>query len=290
MVKAKAISRVIRREVLASLEGLDNVAIALSGGVDSCSLLGALLTVDVKPVVISYTPETHDSTDFLMAWETAKRLGLCWEPCLVDMSAEALERSARTVIALGYKEKVEVECLSPVVSIMERARDIGVKYVVTGDQADGYFALSKWASHNADRAAGIPRGERTNVQRDTTPDRIDFLRDRYWELDRSCSAGVKKLAASHQDMRALVPYRNERIRAAFRHSLWSEVNRPRFKEPIRLAFDKELADIPTRKLPVNLHKGDSYFAERMGQTLLNKFPGPWLTARGLYHAMARGDV
>lgn len=267
------------------------VALALSGGVDSCSILAAMLECDMEPIIVSYTPEGRQSTDFTMAKAAARRFGLRFCPAVVDMSAEALEANARTVISAGFHQKVQVECLAPLITIHRTAKEAGAQVLFTGDQADGFFALSKWASHNADRAAGVPRGLRTNVQQDTTPERIDHLRRRYWQLDKSCSEGVK-LLGHWEGLEVVVPYRDPIIAKAFVGSLWSEVNKPRLKEPIRQAFERWWDDIPTRKLPVNLHKGDSEFAATMGKTLLAQphLQGSWKSPTGLYAAMARGDV
>lgn len=295
MNRAAHIAKVIRRRLLLAVHPMlrapGPVAVALSGGVDSCSVLAAMLAKGINPVVISYTPDTHESTDFRMARATAERFGLEFVPAVVSMKPLDLEFYARTVIQLGYAGKVEVECLSPLVSICQTAAAANVKVMFTGDQADGFFCLSKWASHNADRAAGIPRGRRTNVQGDTNPKRIDYLRERYWRLDKSCSGGVQRIGEENE-VRIVVPYRDEKIREAFRGSLWSEVNKPRIKEPIRLAFEEELRSIPTRRLPVNLHKGDSKFAQMMGAILLSQphLQGPWRSTTGLYRAMARGEV
>lgn len=293
MTRAAKIAGVVRHELLrtATRYKRARVAVALSGGVDSCSVLASLLAVGIKPLVVSYTPDTHESTDFDMARTTAARLGLPFAAAMFPMTPGYLEACAREVMRLGYTTKVEVECLVPMWKVSEIAWNNGARVLFTGDQADGFFSLSKWASHNADRAAGVPRGERTNVQQDTTSTRIDHLRHRYWTLDKSCSGGVQKLGAVW-GLQIVVPYRNITIHQAFLGSLWSEVNRPRAKEPIRLAFEEELRTIPTRKLPVNLHKGDSLFAQEMGRILLAQqhLQGRWKTATGLYAAMARGEV
>lgn len=296
MSRAAQIAKVVRAELLAATGQYPQrtrVGVALSGGVDSVSILAAFLAQRIRPTVVSYTPETHESTDFVMARNAAARHGLAFVPVRVAMDAESLERTVRAVVSLGYVGKVQVECLSPMLWVVEAAWAAGLRHLFTGDQADGFFALSKWASHNADRAAGVPRGERTNVQGDTTSERIDVLRRRYWELDKSCSMGVRSLGLTvTPHVQVHTPYRSKTLLDAFLGSTWSEVNKPRPKEPIRLAFARELESLPTRRLPVNLHKGDSEFASTLQKTLLAQphLQGWWRSTTGLYGAMARGEV
>jgi asparagine synthetase B (glutamine-hydrolysing) len=293
MVPSERIAKVVRRRLIVSAKAVpvgQPVAVALSGGVDSTCVLAALLAAGHRPTVVSYTPDARFSTDFIMAAEAAQKLELEFVPAVVNTSAKMLSADARIVIGLGYRGKVEVECLTPLVTIVGAAMEAGCQYLFTGDQADGYFANSKWASHNMERSKGVPRGERTNVQQDTDPARIDELRERYYRLDKSCSEGVKRIGA-RLGVKVRVPFRDGVIRDSFTGTTWRQVNRPVIKAPLHLAFP-ELVDsvIPTRPLPVNLHKGDSHFAEDMGRILLEAFPGPWRTARGLYAAIGRGEA
>lgn len=294
---AQGIAKVIRQRLLAQTQ-VDwtedrPVGIALSGGVDSCSILAAMTLNGVKPVVLSYTPDTHESTDFKMARECAGDHGLEFVPVFVSMSTARLESGARDVIAYGYKTKLEVECLVPMMQVLRVAARVGVHALYTGDQADGFFINSNWMARNFDRAQGIPGYKRTAVKVDDDPWRIDRLRDIYWDEDRSCSGALQFMGSNGLGVDVRVPYRDPAIREAFRGSLWRDVNEPRIKEPIRLAFKDVLnVRIPTRPLPVNLHKGDSRFAEVMGQKLMaaEHLKGPWKTTTGLYSAMARGAV
>lgn len=293
---AATISETIRRRLLAQTTDRHpdscTPGIALSGGVDSCSILAAMLLNGLKPVVFSYTPDTHESTDFQMARACAADLGLEFVPVVFPMSTAQLESGAREVISYGYKTKLEVECLVPMVRVLRAAARHGVNCLFTGDQADGFFINNNWMARNFDRAQGIPGPLRTAVSKDDDPWRIDKLRAIYWEEDRSCSDALKFLGGV-LGLHVRVPYRDEEIREAFKGSLWTDVNEPRIKEPIRLAFKDVLnVRIPTRPLPVNLHKGDSFFAEKMGARLMaaEHLKGSWKTTTGLYAAMARGDI
>ena len=288
---AERISKVIRKRLVEQVSAVDGrIGVALSGGVDSCAVLAACMEAGKDVVVVSYTPDTHESTDFVMARETAQRCGVEFHPALFDMYPDSLDLSVREVIGFGYKKKVQVESLVPMLTIADEAKRINCDVLMTGDQSDGFFCLSKWAAHNYDRANGVPYHLRSrNVKDDTTSERIDGIRSRYWALDLSCSGAVVEIIQS-RGMSALVPFRDVAIAKSFKGTLWSEVNEPRIKEPIRLAFRDWFEDlILVRPVQVNLHKGDSLFGDTLAQSMMELYPG-YATPTGLYAAIARGEV
>jgi asparagine synthetase B (glutamine-hydrolysing) len=289
---ADRIAAVVRARLLAATatgHG-SRVGLALSGGVDSTSILAAMVGNGWRPSVVSYTPSTHESTDWRMARAVAQRGGMRFVDVRVPMDGDELEPIMRAVIAAGFKTKLEVECLVPMWFVALEAREADLETLYTGDQADGFFINNNWMARNFDRARGIPGPLRLPVAVDDDPWRIDALRDIYWHEDRSCSGPLATLASAlGVDLR--VPYRDEAIREAFKGSLWRDVNEPRLKEPLRLAFPEFIDSVvPTRPAPVNLHRGDSYFADRFGKMMMARLPGPWKTTTGLYAAIARGEA
>lgn len=293
---AKQIAKVIRKELIFHARTFptdQKTAIALSGGVDSCSVLAAMLEAGHRPLVISYTPDTHESTDFKMARQTADNLGLKFKPAIVSMDADDLENGVRTLVQQGFKTKLEAESLSPMLTILKIAKASKAKVMFTGDQSDGFFINNNWMARNYDRSQGIPGYLRHHVKLDKDATRIDILRDIYWNEDRSCSNAIRFLGDLAK-VKVAVPYRSELIRDTFRGTHWTEINEPRLKEPIKLAFEDWFTDdkILTRPMPVNLHRGDSNFASSLGTTLMSQphLAGPWRTPTGLYAAMARGDI
>lgn len=267
------------------------IGVALSGGVDSCSVLAALLGNGIAPVIISYTPSTHESTDHLYARETAAAVGLSFHSAVVPMDAHSLKHDARVLVNRGYYTKLEVECLAPMLEVLRTAEEAGVGILYTGDQADGYYINNNWMARNYDRSQGIPGPLRKPVSQDTTAKRIDKLRHIYYTEDRSCSEALIALG-KEIGVQVRVPYRALAMRQVFLGTRWVEVNQPRLKEPTWLAYEQEwrARGIGVRSKPVNLHRGDSRFAEIMGSTLMAHLPGPWKTPTGLYAAMMRGEV
>lgn len=297
MTKANDISKVIRRRMLAYAQVIadsphaDSVCVALSGGVDSCACLASLMEVGLKPTVVSYTPHTHESTDFQMARQSAENLGLEFIPAIVNMDAEILVEFARVVAKLGYGSKVQMESLTPMVRIARVAASAKQTALLTGDQSDGYFSLSRGASSGqglkGELAAHLFPGK---LSTDTDSRRIDANRIAYYERDKSCSGAVAEVCAL-RGVTAGFPFRDRKIYEAFLGATWSEVNRPRIKEPIKQAWGDWFGEdkILIMKHNQNLHKGDSYYGDTFAAIMHEAFPG-FNSNVGLYRALVRGEI
>lgn len=297
MNTATKIAKVIRTRMTAFAETVaasphaDSMAVALSGGVDSCACLAALLEVGMRPTVVSYSPRTHESTDFQMARQTAQNLGLDFVPARITMSFGVLNEYAHVVAGLGYGSKVQMESLTPMVGISRAAAKAGITGLLTGDQSDGYFSLSRGASSGqglkGELAAHLFPGK---LSQDTDSRRIDANRIAYYARDKSCSGAVAEVCAL-VGITAGFPFRDKKIYEAFLGSTWSEVNRPRIKEPIKLAWGHWFGpdQIVHMRHNQNLHKGDSHFGDTFASIMHQGHPG-FNSNVGLYRAMVRGEI
>lgn len=266
------------------------VGIALSGGIDSCLVLAALLRKKVRPEVFTYTPSTHESTDYEYARGNAEALGLTFHPVRVRMDQPSLVTLARAVAHRGYRTKMQVESLSPMLKVVQAASRAGIQVLYTGDQADGFYINGNWISRNYDRSQGVPGRLRKHVKEDSDTTRIDKLREIYWQEDRANCAALSALA-KECNVRAAMPYRNVALLEAFQGTHWREINAPRLKEASWQALGRLDAhrSIMVRPKPENLHRGDTRFAESMGAAVLLEYP-QYKTPLGVYGAMARGDI
>jgi len=277
---AEKIAKVIHRSMVrqaGEVAGVtDKVAVSLSGGVDSCGVLAAFLEVGLRPTCYSYTPSTHESTDFKMARQTAENMDLEFHGVIVQMEPRNLESQARYVMKHGARTKVQVESLVPIANVVALAGKLGLDVFATGDQSDGYFSLSRSANF---------------VRYDETSERIDNNRRDYYKKDKSCSGLIDDLCKL-RGMDGLFPFRHPTIYKAFLGNTWQEVNKPRLKEPVKLAFGDwfQPDKILTRTHQVNLHKGDSRFGDTFAEILMDHIPGDWRSPAGLYGAMRRGEA
>lgn len=287
MTVAEDIAKVYRKRILAQVKWWKDarVGLALSGGVDSCAILAAMLELHLNPVLISYTPDTHESTDFVMARATADNYSLRFVPVVLSTEPKDIEMLARTVMSFGWHSVVQVEAISPFVKIAGAARRNKVDVIFTGDGA--YFALSRFAPALASK---LGFGTDYDFRKDTTSERIDALRQDYYDHDRCCS-GMLTTLFEYLSIDTCFPFRDEELFKASLGSTWREVNKPRQKEPTRIAFEEYWGEerIQVRRQQINLHKGDSKWSEIVSSTLMERFPG-YRSPRGLYSAMARGEA
>jgi asparagine synthetase B (glutamine-hydrolysing) len=249
-------------------------AILLSGGVDSTSVLLALLELGAEVVAYSFTLERHVSKDFACARENAKRLDVPFVPLLLPRDRATLERDVRHEIeVLGLRKKADVEAAWPRLRALEVLEREGFAHLATGDLADGYYALSRRASIEAREHLDDARW------------RASFTRS-YFARANPAQVATLGEEASRRGIDLLVPYRDEGLEELVSLATWRELNRPRQKELTRLAWP-ELDRLRTIE-HTNLQGGDSGIARHF-ELLLDS---PLNTRRsksvvGVYNSLAR---
>jgi asparagine synthetase B (glutamine-hydrolysing) len=287
--KAAEIGFVIRKRVRATLAPLkgENFFVALSGGVDSTSILAACLELGIRPHVISLTPDSHESTDFKMARVTAQQTGCRFSQVLFPTRPDAVDAQVREVIGWGYEKKTQVECLTAMMPVVRCAAQQKNAVLLTGDQSDGYWALNRRSLRNVARSLGdkmnIDEAEGEFQQRI-----VDVFRERYWDNDQSMAEGIQ-VVGKRFGLRVVVPYRDRAIYDAVAGSSLNEVNLPRNKEPIHRAFGGAMQGMRFRPVPVSIHKGDSQIEDIIDAAMRTKNPG-YRSAISLYRAIARGEA
>lgn len=243
-------------------------AVAVSSGVDSNSVLIALLELGYRPTVYSFRMQPGSSSDFTFAKENAARLGCKFVP--VDLLAEDVVRDVEWLVRNGSTSKAEIECLWPMLKLMERVDEDAL---FTGDQADGYFILNRQAALD-----GI---------RDAPAWQVDRLRREYWHEDKAFCQDIEDMAEKWFGLDVCIPYRDANILDMFIGTEWKQVNRPRQKQTIRSAFP-ELGGLKI-KTHTPLQLGDGEIAKKMAVPLLESEwnVGGWVSAKGIYNEMAR---
>lgn len=126
----------------------DQVTVFMSGGIDSHACLFACIDLGLKVNVLSFTLDTHESTDFKAARHAAETFGLEFIPIVLPTNEEHLKSWVRFAVhKLGLSNKSEIECSWPLyTAIRHLGHQEKTKHIVLGLGGDSYFLMAKSAS------------------------------------------------------------------------------------------------------------------------------------------------
>jgi hypothetical protein len=221
------------------------VAVSLSGGIDSASLLRVLQDIGRQVVAYSFTLAGHLSSDFSRARQIARTFDCRFVPIFLPTDPEALSDDLDRLIDLGCKKKTAIECLWPYLYLVPAVEE---RALVVGHCADGHFGVSKKAMIHYRYDTALLDGYRHKLFDDPGYAQTDLL---------------GKLCGRY-GLPTTAPYRADPVRAFFEGRSWREVNTPRQKEAIRREFPE--LDALCIGQHQNLQKGDSGIAALFEKT------------------------
>jgi len=221
----------LRRLLVESVEEVeeDTVGLFLSAGLDSTSLGLAANDAGKRVVALTFSIKGIPSTDAKFAAETARRFG--WEFVPFVVVPENLEADLPVLRDVhGCVSKTNFECSWPFLRMM-RSRFPFPKSILSGVAADGHFGLSKRAMIHSRYPKEV----------------FDDFRREYF--GRENPAGYRNLRSIVETYgsRVVAPYLDVLVFRLLIRFGWDELNSPRQKEITRRAFEKELANVRTRR-------------------------------------------
>lgn len=228
----------------------DDIAVLLSGGIDSNVALLGLLELGVKPVAYSFTLDDRESTDFRLARANADALGVRFVPIILPTDLWTLMRDTTWLVrSIGARKKTAVECGWPMMYAMQ---EITQANVVTGIGADGNFGLSKKVMMHYAKSQAKFDAYRT-----------DYYTD--WYLRNHGQTRTIGTLARHFGRKAHFPYFDKGCWSSFIGLSWDALNKPKEKMPLRLAFPKT-SELQVKR-HTNLQLGDSGIAEHFAKLI-----------------------
>lgn len=142
--KVKEFRSLFIRAVERSIDGSDKVALMLSGGVDSCTVLAALLLIGIKPETFTFYLSFSESEDLKAARKIAKAFSLESNFISITRSEETLIRDIRTLAPLiKYPFKTHYQCSQPFLYLSKAAVDRGYESALFGISADDLYGTTK---------------------------------------------------------------------------------------------------------------------------------------------------
>lgn len=124
----------------------DQVTVFMSGGIDSHACLFACLDLGLKVNILSFTLDTHESTDFKAARHAAEEFGLEFIPLILPTNEAHLKSWVKFAIhRLNLPSKSSIECSWPLFSAI-REIEGKTKHIVLGLGGDALFLMAKSVS------------------------------------------------------------------------------------------------------------------------------------------------
>ena len=201
------------------------IAVLLSGGVDSVSVGLAAESAGKEVHAYSFYLNGAPSYDFIKAAEVAHKRNWNFTPIVVP--TENLIEDWHRLVELNCRKKTHFECVFPFLYVYP---EIEENYVLTGWGADGYFGPSKKAMM---RYSSYKK-KRNYVKycQDHNQKRLNWNEFRLAYLDGDC-AGLKEhtnLATKHNKIH-VTPYLDADIRKLLMSKSYEELNKPKQKQP-----------------------------------------------------------
>lgn len=243
----------------------DDVALCLSAGVDSQSLLFAMLSCGIIPHVYSFTLEDRESRDFVEARALSKAMRVPFTKVTLPMDIETLIGDCFTMAReFGAKKKTDFECIWPFLYVYPIVKE---KYVVTGIPADGHFCISK---------KGILHYK----------DDVDAFRRMYFANPNAGQRLLRRRLANRYGKVNVDPFYSPNIAEALKGLSWNELNKPQQKMPIRNSFP-QFASMRVYN-HTNLQLGDSGIAQHFEKLLHTRLNDKgWKSVVGIYNKIIK---
>lgn len=174
-----------------------DVALLLSGGVDSSTCLYSLLDCNIRPSIYSFKLKTRKSVDFDMAFSTSKSLGLTFTPIVIDDLLMDVEKDVRNIISrFNTKKKTAIQVLHPFIYTVGVIKEGNV---VSGICADTLQGNSKEFAMSYSRS----KEEYMSKRLDSV---LDMNDSSYASLKRLFDESGKRLIAPYKECKQLVDY------------------------------------------------------------------------------------
>jgi asparagine synthetase B (glutamine-hydrolysing) len=246
-----------------------DVAISLSSGIDSASVLFALLECGKKVTAYSFTLDTHKSRDFTEAEMLANKLGLDFVAVILPTDVDTLITDCFNLHNLyGCRKKTDYICTWPFLYLTPKVSE---NTLATGMAADGHFVISKKGClHYKDNPTEFRKAYFSNPTRCQLPCRT--------KLANEC--GVKLFE----------PYLSNEMYEYLLNTTWNECNKPQQKMPIRRAFPDMYSKYMTIHQHTNFQLGDSGISSHFDillNTRLNVHN--YKSVTGIFSAINRGE-
>lgn len=194
-----------------------DIAVLLSGGIDSSSIAISAKRVGKNVHAYTFTLETFESYDYLKSKELCEYFG--WDFVGIKIPTNEIKEKFKLMFEkYECSKKTHIECLFPMLYVIPEIKE---RYIFSGIGSDSYCGLSK-------NDAIISRNNKKE---------FDKLRNKKYEMDDniSCIKQIKNLCKENEKQ-FILPFKNKDILDYYLNFSWEEINKPKQKYLIRKCY------------------------------------------------------
>jgi len=225
------------------------VAVALSGGKDSHTILFALLEMGITPVAYSLHVEGNESTDYKVAKRTCEQLNVEFHEVILPKVADK-QKIVDLIVKYDRINKVDTECYYPIMLMLEQVKE---EVLLVGITAGVMVPLSK----------------RACIHYKKDHDKLNGWREKDWKYtttpDMIC---LDKMGKEHNIL-VKDPFFNRAILDWFKLQTWDSLHTPNQKQVLVDLFPEYFAKVKTTP-QTSMQVGDSKIREIYEPLLLDK--------------------
>jgi len=239
------------KEVSNITKGYDNIAIALSSGKDSNSILFALLELKKKVRAYNFHVEGIESQDYINAKRNCDIFKIEFIECIIPKIVDI------NIVRSFIKEfktwrKTRVECFYPYYFLYPKVKE---NLLLIGLASDDHFCLTKHGLiHHAKNLKDLQE-----YRKEETILSYDSLR---------IHNGIFKKLSNNSDNKTYDPFVGKEVIKWFFNKTWEEINKPIQKQALLDMFPEYFSKINLFKR-MNLQGGDSGIREIFEPLLKN---------------------
>jgi len=231
----KIINELLTNEIKKSSKDI-NVAVLLSGGVDSISV--ALAAHRIGKKITSYTFHLKDQPTY--DTHKAKEISdiMSWSCKIIEVPIDNVVKDfIRLRREIECVKKTHYECCFPFLYVYPQIEE---KEVLSGWAADGYYGVSKKA----------------NIRYKHTMEKFNEFREDYFLPDHRAGYLWHKRIADINGKTFITPYLTDAVKQFFWSKDWCELNEPFQKHHVVKAFN-EFSTFGKIKKHINLQLGSN---------------------------------
>lgn len=241
-----------------------DVALCLSGGIDSIALLSMLLEFGKNIHIYTFTLNDYISDDFRIAESLASRFNCEFNAVILPSDLEILKSDILKLHTIyGCRKKTDYECIWPFLYVYPNIKE---SIIVTGLGAEGHFGSTKKGSIHY-------------------KNNLDEFRQMFFANDNVSQIKQHTQLCKEYSLAHYFPFLTDDIKNYFMGKEWNDVNKPKAKQPI---IDLISFDVKIKSSNLQLGSRIALHFDRLLQTNWNLHN--YKSVVGIFNSVNKGEL